>query len=166
MRLAKPKPHHGGQLGLTALCCMLAMASCATYAQQSYTGSASWLPGWAQVTKQQTKQITTAQASTVDQAAATYIVRFDANPAITDVCKNFRRDKAGSRAKFAVWSKPHPELQGLILASASYSGELVLALPRNDPAGRTPQQVLKALKGMDNIVYADIDAIAQKGAGD
>lgn len=165
MTLARTRPHYGGQMGLAALCCMLAMTSCATYAQQGQSGAASWLPGWAQVTKYQNKQVVTAQASTVEQPAATFVVRFDANPQITEVCKNFRRDTPAARAKFATWSKAHPELKGLVLARASYSGELVLALPKNDPDRRSPQQVLKDLKAMDNIVYADIDAIAQTGSG-
>lgn len=159
----KSDEHRGGQLGLIALVSMLAMTSCATFAQQNQSVGASWLPGWAQVARQ--KQTLPAQGTTVEQPQATFILRFNNEPVLDEICKNFRRDRAGSRAKFLVWSANHPELDGLVLASASYSGEIVLALPQNDFQNRTPQQVLSAIKGMDNLAYADIDAIAQTGAG-
>jgi len=158
----KSDEHRGGQLGLLALLCMLAMTSCATFVQQGQSGGMSWLPGWGQVTHQQTLP---AQGTTVDAPAATFIVRFNNEPDLDEICKNFRRDRAGSRAKFSTWSASHPELNGLVLASASYSGEIVLALPQNDPHNRTPQQVLSAIKGMSNLAYADVDAIAHPGAG-
>ncbi len=157
----KSDEHRGGQLGLLALICMLAMTSCATFAQQGQSGGMSWLPGWGQVAQ----QTLPAQTTTVEQPAATFIVRFKNEPRLDEICKNFRRDRAGSRAKFTSWSASHPELNGLVLASASYSGEIVLALPQNDPHNRTPQQVLSAIKGMDNLAYADVDAIAHPGAG-
>ncbi|MCF6329015.1 MAG: hypothetical protein L3J02_04365, partial [Henriciella sp.] len=99
----KSDEHRGGQLGLIALVSMLTMTSCATFAQQSQSGGLSGLPGWAQVTGQQ-QQTLPAQAATVEQPAATFIVRFNNEPGLDEVYKNFRRNPAASRAKFSVWS--------------------------------------------------------------
>ncbi len=151
--------------GVSALLAIFVIGGCASLVGGGPSGAMGWLPGWAQVSQVQKAEIP-AQARTVEHPAATFIVRFDADPVITDICRTFRRDGTGARAKFTRWSTKYPELAGLTLYRASYSGELLLALPHNDPNNRTPKQVLTALQSMDNLAYAELDEIAHPGALD
>jgi len=151
-------------LGIFTLLAVLALSSCVGFGG-SGSPAMGWLPGWSQVAVAQKTEIP-AQARTVAHPAATFIVRFDTDPVITDICRTFRRDGAGARAKFTRWSTKYPELAGLTLYRASYSGELLLALPHNDPNRRTPKQVLTALQTMDNLAYAELDEIAHPGVGE
>ena len=59
----------------------------------------------------------------------------------------------------------HPQLQGLQLVRASYSGELILALPQDDPARRSVSDVIAALETMDNLAYAEVDSVASTYEG-
>lgn len=165
MDIETTQGNYGRQLGLTSVLAVLALSSCAAWMNGSYNDTSSnWLPGWSQVKKSQ-NAILVKQASVPQAPAATFIVRFKNEPMIDEICKNYRRDTHAAEAKFAAWSAKYPALQGLTLSRASYSGEIILALPKNDPNSRTPSQVLKALKGLDNLAYAEIDAVAQTGQG-
>lgn len=107
-----------------------------------------------------------AHATTVERPRATFIVRFSDEPILEDVCKTFRRDGVTARKKFNDWAASRPQMSGLSLQSASYSGEILVALPQNDPQGRTPNQVLAALQTMENLEYAEVDSIAHPSAGE
>lgn len=161
MQIDTTHKQFGEQLGLLSLLAALALSSCAAWSYD--TTSANWLPGWSQVKKSQ--NIVLAQQSIAATPAATFIVRFNDEPVISEICKNYRRDTAAAETRFAAWAKQHPQLEGLTLLRASYSGELILALPKNARNSRTPSQVLTALKAMDNLAYAEIDAVAQSGQG-
>ena len=160
---AKTPTHHGGHLGLAGLLCMLAVTSCAALVQNNGSGTMGWLPGWGQVQQRQ-KATLPAQVVTVNSPAATFIVRFKNEPEVDEICKMFRRDGDGARAKFSTWRAGYPQLAGLTLASASYSGEMILALPSNDPARRSPVEVLAKIKTMNNLAYAELDEIAHPSA--
>jgi len=145
---------------------MLAVTSCVAVAQQGSSGYTSWLPAWGQLAQARQQTEIPAQVTTINKPVATFIVRFDNEPVLNEIGKTFRRDGAGARAKFATWCEDYPDLQDLALVRASYSGELILALPQNDPKNRSPRDVLNALQGMDNLAYAEIDEIAHPGAED
>ncbi len=157
MEATRIAPHYGGHFGLAALLCMLSVTGCVAFTDQS--GSIGFLPSWAQDRVDQTPVIA-AEAVQISDPAATFIVRFDDEPELEQVCKNFRRDEPGTRAAFRDWASEHPELDGLHLVRASYSGELILALPVDDPAGRSPYDVIEALETIDNLAYAELDEMA------
>lgn len=96
---------------------------------------------------------------------ASFIVRFSDEPEVADVARNFRKDPANSQIRFARWAREHPALQGLVLTSASYSGELILSLPANDPLNRRPRDVLRAIRAMESCAYAELDSVAYPSSG-
>ena len=158
-------PHYGGHIGLAALLCMLSLTGCVTLTEQ--TGSMAFFPTWMKPDVEQTAQrpaVIEAQAVQISAPAATFIVRFADDPELQQVCRNFRRDETGTRAAFRDWAADHAQLRGLHLVRASYSGELILALPSDDPAGRSPADVIAALESMDNLIYAEIDSMASASA--
>lgn len=157
MQTSEMTPHYGGQMGLVALACMLALTGCVAFTGQS--GSAGFLPGWSQ-SSSSADAIILAQASTTNAPAATFIVRFKNEPALDPVYRNFRRDEAGTKATYQKWASSHAQLDGLYLVRASYSGELILALPKGDPNGRSARDVIAALETIDSLAYAEIDGIA------
>lgn len=148
------RPHYGGHMGLMALLCMLGVTGCMAFAEN--TGATSFLPGWAQTTSYSEPT----DATLVSANAATFIVRFNNEPELQQVSRNFRRDEAATREVFRKWAAQYPQLEGLELVRASYSGELILGLPVNDPAGRSPKDVIAALETMSNLAYAEIDSMA------
>lgn len=145
----------------TVIAGLLAMSSACVNVMgaQSYSGVSTWLPGWSKVTQ-------AATPNTPDQIAkpaASFIVKFRSEPELDMVGKTFRRDAASARQVFAAWSEKHPGLEGLILMRASYSGELIVGLPKSDPLRRTPQDVLASFQAIDTLVYAERDDIAYPG---
>lgn len=157
MQTTEVPSHYGGQLGLLVLASMLALTGCMAFADQS--GSAGFLPGWAKGTAT-SGSIVLADSSAAQAPAATFIVRFKNEPALDPVYRNFRRDEAGTRSAFKAWAASHDQLTGLVLVRASYSGELILGLPKNDPHGRSAREVIAALQTIDSLAYAEIDSIA------
>ncbi|MHA7898235.1 MAG: hypothetical protein ACX94B_00115 [Henriciella sp.] len=157
METSQASPHYGGQIGFLALLCMLTVTGCVTFTEHGT--SVSFLPGWAQQTSQ-VRPVLPAEAVQVSDAAATFIVRFKNEPEVDQMARNFRRDEAGTRAAFRNWANAHKQLEGLHLVRASYSGELILALPMDDPAGRSPADVIASLETIDNLAYAEIDEMA------
>jgi hypothetical protein len=157
MGLSQTTPHYGGQMGLAALLCMLSLTGCVAFTGQS--SGASFLPAWGQ-SSLQVKPISSSEATLISAPAATFIVRFNDEPELEQVYRNFRRDEAGTRAAYMAWASQHGQLKGLHLVRASYSGELILALPANDPAGRSPREVIAALETIANLAYAEIDELA------
>lgn len=160
----KPQPHRGGHIGLAALLAMLIATGCVAWTESTSKGGLSFLPAWGQGSAEAPAALP-AQATTVSAPAASFIVRFDNEPVLSEIGKSFRRDEAGARAKFATWLEAYPELEGLRLSRASYSGELILILPSDDPMERTPNDVLSTLKAMDNLVYAELDVMAKASGG-
>ena len=155
--------HYGGQMGLAAFVLMLGVTSCAALLGGEPDSRANWLPGWTRVERSAQDAIL-AQARTDQVAAATFIVRFHSEPAVDEICRSFRRDNAAARSRYAAWSSQYPQLSGLSLVGASYSGEMILGIAAGD-ARRSPSQILADLQSMGNVAYADIDAIAQPGTG-
>lgn len=100
------------------------------------------------------------------QIQASFIVRFSDEPEVTDIARNFRKDPANAQIRFARWARQHGALQGLVLTSASYSGELILSLPANDPLNRRPRDVLNAIRAMESCAYAELDSVAYPSSGD
>ena len=164
MNIAKSAQHYGGQLGVAALLCMLSVTGCVTFTENAPNGVFSFLPSWSQ-SRVEPRNTLPAHAVQINAPAATFIVRFDDEPELDVVCKNFRRDETGTRAAFRDWAADHPQLDGLHLVRASYSGELILGLPMDDPAGRTPGDVIAALETIDNLAYAEIDEMATTSKG-
>ena len=158
------RPHRGGQIGLVALIAMLLATGCVAWTEGTSEGGLSFLPAWAQQDDDvQTPTAIPAEAQTISGPAASFIVRFENEPVLSEIGKSFRRDSAAARTKFATWAEDHPEVQGLKLSRASYSGELILVLPSDDPQGRSPKDVLKALRAMENLAYAELDVMAKAG---
>ncbi len=155
-------PHYGGHMGLAALLCMLSLTGCMAFTQQA--NSLGFFPQW--TTGQiEAAQLVQAQAAPVRDPAATFIVRFNNEPELDQVCRNFRRDEAGTRSTFQDWASDYRQLEGLQLVRASYSGELILALPKGDPAGRSVSDVIAALETIDSLAYAEVDSIASTYEG-
>lgn len=100
------------------------------------------------------------------QIQASFIVRFEGEPEVTTIARNFRKDPAAAQVRFAQWARQHAALRGLILTSASYSGDLILSLPANDPLNRRPRDVLSALRAMESCAYAELDSVAYPSSGD
>ena len=155
-------PHYGGQMGIGTLLCMLSLTGCMAFTDQ--TGSLAFFPGWTQTQLEHPKAVE-AQATPMTAPAATFIVRFNNEPILDTVCRNFRRDETGMRTSYDEWAANHRQLQGLRLVRASYSGELLLALPKNDPAGRSASDVIAALETIDSLAYAEIDSLATTSSG-
>lgn len=175
------KSHWGGHLGATALLAMLLFTSCVAYSEQTANGGLAWLPAWTQsqaprpgdtvpVTGPQTTppapspKAPTDLPATVEQvrqAEARFIVRFEDEPLLSNVGKTFRRDERSARASYRLWQQQNPKMTGIELLRASYSGELILVLPSDDPQNRTADDVLNALQTMDTLVYAEPDSSAK-----
>ncbi|MEL7231707.1 MAG: hypothetical protein AAGJ85_04275, partial [Pseudomonadota bacterium] len=119
-----PKPHYGGHLGLIGLLAMIGLTGCVAFNERMASTNV-WMPSWAQQTSSEAPILKPAQAVTEAEMKAVYIVRFDADPELNSVGRTFRKDAAGSRANFAEWAKDKPELDGLKLIRASFSGELL-----------------------------------------
>lgn len=162
MERSENLPHYGGHMGLSALICMLSLTGCMAFSQTA--DSLPFFPQW--TTGQiEAAQVVKAQTTPVSAPAATFIVRFKNEPELEQVYRNFRRDEAGTRAAYNQWATAHPQLRGLQLVRASYSGELILALPKNDPAGRSVSDVIAALETIDSLAYAEVDSIASTYEG-
>lgn len=155
-------PHYGGHMGLAALICMLSLTGCMAFTQKA--DSLSFFPQWTNG-QIEAAQLIQAQVTPTRAPAATFIVRFNDEPELQQVCRNFRRDEAGTRATFNRWASAHPQLHGLQLVRASYSGELILALPKGDPDGRSASDVIAALETIDSLAYAEVDSIASTYEG-
>lgn len=155
-------PHYGGHMGLAALICMLSLTGCMAFTQKA--DSLTFFPQWTN-SQIEAAQLVQSQSVPVVAPAATFIVRFNDEPELDQVCRNFRRDEVGTRAAFHKWASGHPQLQGLQLVRASYSGELILALPKGDAAGRSAADVIAALETIDNLAYAEVDSIASTYEG-
>lgn len=155
------KPHLGGHLGLTGLLVMLTATSCVALSEAQNETRALWLPAWAQTAQPVSQPVHPATALTETSKETTFIVRFENEPLLSDVGKSFRSDPKSAQASFKLWQKQHPDMQGIKLVRASYSGELILALPENDPLDRQAEDVLKALRAMDTLVYAEPDSLAK-----
>ena len=162
MQTNEATPHYGGHIGLIALLSMLTVTGCVAFTNQN--AAFGFLPALPQASFQQ-PALGVAQANLVRADAATFIVRFNDEPELQQVYRNFRRDEAATRQAYKDWASNHPQLKNLYLVRASYSGELILALPANDPAGRTARDVIAALQSMDNIAYAEIDSMASANEG-
>lgn len=143
----------------------MALAACDTFGSAAPAQSSSWIPDWVNEDPDSTPVLLPAQAETAIEPAATFIVRFKDAPALDPVYKTFRRDRPGAEATYKGWAKGKPALSGLYLSGASYSGELILALPKDDPLKRSAQDVLDALRAMDNLSYAELDSNAYPSAG-
>jgi hypothetical protein len=152
-----------GRKTLAVLTCAFAVTGC--MALGDGTGSLGFMPAWSQPAVSQ-PAITVAQANLVNAHAATFIVRFKNEPELEQVCRNFRRDEAGTRAAYKAWAAQHAPLRGLELVRASYSGELILGLPADDQSGRSARDVIAALETLDNLAYAEIDSMASTSEGD
>ena len=164
----KNRVHHGGHLGLFALLCMLSATSCVAMAERGGPESAGFLPSWTAVAKDGPPAAIPAQLVTEEasEPVATFIVKFKPDPVLKAISQTFRRDTPGARLKFKAWANQHDELKGLQLLRASYSGDLVIALPAGAEAGRKPGDIIAALNAMDNCIYAELDEIAMPGQED
>jgi len=150
-------PRHGFK-SLIAMIGALTLTGCIAWSDPGYRmGFVSAAPSQS--------ALSVSQSSVISAPAATFIVRFNNEPELDKVCRNFRRDEAGTRAAFDAWARQHSALKGLKLVRASYSGELILALPARDPAGRTARDVIAALQRLDNLAYAEIDSMASASEG-
>lgn len=156
-------PHYGGQIGMAALLCMLFATGCVTFTDKS--GSLSFLPGWAQSSSETAPAVMQASVVQTSAPAATFIVRFNDEPDLVTVYRNFRRDEPATRAAYQKWASNHRQLKGLYLVRSSYSGELILALPQDDPLGRSPRDVIAALETIASLEYAEIDSVATASKG-
>lgn len=163
MQPSQATPHYGGHIGLIALLSMLSVTGCVAFSDQS--GAFGFMPAWSQNSVQQ-QSVGLSQATLISAPAATFIVRFNDEPDLVQVCRNFRRDEAGTRQAYLDWASSHAQLEGLYLVRASYSGELILALPANDPAGRSARDVIAALESIENLAYAEIDSMASASEGE
>ena len=155
-----PKPHYGGQLGLLGLLCMLTLTGCMTLADRM-PGAMSWMPVMAQQTSTATPAKQPIEAISEADMKAVYIVRFETDPDLTPVGRTFRKDTAGARATYRDWASTRPALKDLQLIRASYSGELILGLPK--ASERNADTVLTDIQAMDNLAYAERDVMAQAG---
>ena len=99
------------------------------------------------------------------QLRASFIVKFRNEPETLAIARSWRRDPDSATAHYHRWASDHAELRHLLLKSASYSGELVLALPASAPDHMDPDHVLASLRSMDNVAYADLDSIAHPSFG-
>lgn len=151
------------QTVLVTLICGFVLTGCVSWSGQG--GALGFMPAWSQspIVAQQSTSV--AQGVVVSAPAATFIVRFKNEPELEQVCRNFRRDESGTRAAYKAWAAQHDQLDGLQLVRASYSGELILALPASDRSGRTARDVIAALKTIDNLAYAEIDSMASTSDG-
>lgn len=153
--------HHGGK-SLIALSCALVLSGCMAWSDQGQ--GTNFLSNWTQTASAQ-PALNVSQSVVISAPAATFIVRFNDEPELDKVCRNFRRDETGTRAAFNAWAAKHAPLKGLQLVRASYSGELILALPANKASGRSARDVIAALETIENLAYAEIDSMASASDG-
>lgn len=99
---------------------------------------------------------------------AAFVVRFNDLPELDAHLKQFRKDKAGSRAAFAKWAAKHPELNGLTLERVNYSGEVILNYRGADDANpaTNAKEIQARLNGLSFVRYANPDFTAFPGKGD
>lgn len=122
----------------------------------------SWMPDWSAWQQRFQRLQSQAVKGTSEPAkpSVTFIVRLKGETEIDQACKMFGKDADGARALFKTWASRHRGLQGLTLERASYSGDIVVGLPENDPYDRSARDVLSAFQALDSIVYAEVDAYA------
>lgn len=145
------------------LVCGFVLTGCVSWSGQG--GGLGFMPAWSQSPIAAQQSTSVAQGVVISAPAATFIVRFNNEPELEHVCRNFRRDESGTRAAYQAWAAQHDQLKGLQLVRASYSGELILALPASDRSGRSARDVIAALKTIDNLAYAEIDSMASTSDG-
>jgi len=156
------KPHYGGHLGLTGLLVMLAATGCVAMTEQASVSRFHGLPGLSQTAPVLRPISRPSQTRPkLKPETATFIVRFEDEPLLRDIGRTFRQDEPAAKAIFRQWQSQQPQLEGLELVLASMSGDMLLALPEDDPQQRTPEDVLRALRTMDTLVYAEPDSMVE-----
>ena len=155
---------HARYLSRLGMLSAILLTGCVGLGGPSHAGGPHYFSGWFPWRIAMTGPAE-AQSPAPESFTATFIVRFSDEPEVDQMCRNFRRDETGTRNAFRNWAEPYAALKGLYLVRASYSGELILGLPENDPAGRSPDQVLSELSELDNLAYAEIDQMATTSKG-
>ena len=89
---------------------------------------------------------------------ARFIVKFRQQAALVGLGRTFRQDPAAARRHYRAWAEDYKALRGLILVGASYSGELILALPPDDPFGRRPDDILSEVGRIPSLIYIERDS--------
>jgi hypothetical protein len=94
-----------------------------------------------------------------------FIVKID-DPVAAEIARLWRSDPEGARAAFTRFAADKPDLAGLRLSGANFSGELLIAqdAPRS-PLERSAAstRTLERLRGLKGVAYADANASAQPG---
>lgn len=99
---------------------------------------------------------------------ADFIVKFDEDPKVDAIIRQFRKDEASAKQAFENWASTKPGLSGFELTGATYSGEALLRYRFNDgtaPSRAAVDEVLKQLRNAPNVAYCDPDFTAQPGSG-
>ena len=97
------------------------------------------------------------------------VVKFQDSTEIKEICDLFWRDKEAAKERFRAFAEGKPFLQGLHLARATYSNEVVLVLQRPDlkPGSRELRSLYfdatSRLRQSPNIKYAEPNSTAQPG---
>lgn len=99
---------------------------------------------------------------------ADFIVKFDDDPKVDAIIRQFRKDEASARDAFESWASNKPGLSGFELTGATYSGEALLRYRFKDgtaPSRAAVDELLKQLRNAPNVAYCDPDFTAQPGSG-
>ena len=95
-----------------------------------------------------------------------FIVKFQDEPGVDAILRNFRRDRESAAAAFADWAAQEHGLSDFELIGATYSNEALLRFRFED--GVTPNraivdEILAELRRAPNIAYCDPDFTARPG---
>lgn len=105
----------------------------------------------------------TAPIAVTEAGGVDFIVRFEKLPEIEACQAAWRSDPEQARAMFLDWSSAYPELSGLRLKKASYSGELVLTWTGggSDPSRADIMAARDRIVSLPIVRYADPDFTAR-----
>ncbi|MEL6323587.1 MAG: hypothetical protein AAFQ84_05090 [Pseudomonadota bacterium] len=92
-----------------------------------------------------------------------FIIRFDDTPPIEACRKAFRENRSEGRRVFREWASKHPQLAGLRLKKASYSGEFVVTWTGGgtNPSRDDIMAMRERIQSLGLVRYADPDFTAR-----
>lgn len=110
-----------------------------------------------------TQQTGGAGIAASEDGGVDFIVRFEKLPELEACQAAWRNDPEAARAMFRDWASAYPELAGLRLKKASYSGELVLTWQGggSDPTRADIMAARDRIISLPIVRYADPDFTAR-----
>ncbi len=127
----------------------------------SVNGPSHWVQMPLQTAHIDGDAVVPAQARTESTRAPRFVVKVK-DGEVEALSRLYFRDRAAATASFEAWAADKAVFASMDLVSCTYGGELVLqAEPSAQPASRSGETVLEALRTHPLVAYADPDYVAR-----